>query len=247
MNTDYIYWTFTAAAQCVSTFVALLLTGYALVLSQIEAARERDDSLQEIHAALRKSYHARLTGLAWMTAMAVGLSLLVVWINRSNEPTPASMLWLAGAMDAVAMIAGLAFVVAIIDPDKYQKAAERALEARSAGTEPRPGVPATEFFRAYRRLERQLRELRRRPDGDAADTTALRGASLSQLADALLQGETISDELHTDLSELARYRNLLFHGDLKLSDAPMVERVRALQARVRSVSPATTPRRQEGA
>ena len=42
MSTDYVYWTFTAAAQCVSTFVALLLTGYALVLSQIEAAREHD-------------------------------------------------------------------------------------------------------------------------------------------------------------------------------------------------------------
>ena len=33
-------------------------------------------------AALRKSYHARLTGLAWMTALSVGLSLLVVWDNR---------------------------------------------------------------------------------------------------------------------------------------------------------------------
>lgn len=243
MNTDYIYWTFTAAAQCVSTFVALLLTGYALVLSQIEAARENDDSLQEIHAALRKSYHARLTGLAWLTALAVGLSLLVVWINRSNEPTPSPLLWLAGAMDGVAMVAGLAFVVAIIDPDKYQKAAERALEARAGAADERPGVPATEFFRAFRRLERQLRELLRRQDGDNADETALRGASLRRLADALLQAEAIGDELYADLSELARYRNLLFHGDIKLSDATMIERVRALQARVRSLAAPSAPRR----
>jgi hypothetical protein len=69
MSTDYVYWTFTEAAQCVSTFVALLLTGYALVLSQIEAARDRDESLQELHTVLRASCHARLTVLARATAM----------------------------------------------------------------------------------------------------------------------------------------------------------------------------------
>ncbi|MFZ2989133.1 hypothetical protein [Ideonella sp.] len=91
MNNDYIYWTFTAAAQCVSTFVALLLTGYALVLSQIEAARARDDSLSEIHDALRKVYHTRLTALAWLTALAVLLSLPVVGADageRADQQIP---------------------------------------------------------------------------------------------------------------------------------------------------------------
>jgi len=92
MNTDFIYWTFTAAAQCVSTFVALLLTGYALVLSQIEAARDRDDSLAEIHTGLRLTYHTRLTVLAWLTAIAVVLSLLVVWVNRANVPPPDTLM-----------------------------------------------------------------------------------------------------------------------------------------------------------
>jgi hypothetical protein len=132
MNTDYIYWTFTAAAQCVSTFVALLLTGYALVLSQIEAARDRDDSLQELHDALRTTYHARLTALAWLTAISVILSLLAVWLNRSNEPAPTSLLLSAALLDIVAIVAGLAFVVTIIDPTKYQKAAERQLEQVNA-------------------------------------------------------------------------------------------------------------------
>src|SRR6185295_718985 len=98
MNTDYIYWTFTAAAQCVATFVALLLTGYALVLSQIEAARDRDDSLQELHTVLRASYHARLKVLAWLTAGAVILSLFVVWDNRATVPASNWVMGLAAAL-----------------------------------------------------------------------------------------------------------------------------------------------------
>lgn len=61
MNADRIEWTFTAAAQCGSTFVALLLTACALVLPQIEAARARDDSLSEIHDMQCKVCHTRLT------------------------------------------------------------------------------------------------------------------------------------------------------------------------------------------
>src|SRR5260221_10462109 len=64
MSVDYIYWTFSSAAQSISAFVAFLLTGYALVHSLMESARERDDTLEEVHAELRKSYHERLTFLA---------------------------------------------------------------------------------------------------------------------------------------------------------------------------------------
>ena len=60
MTNDNIYWLFSAAAQSISAFVAFLLTGYALVHTLMEAAREKDDTLEEIHAALSKKYHRRL-------------------------------------------------------------------------------------------------------------------------------------------------------------------------------------------
>ena len=64
MNTDYIYWTFSSAAQSISAFIAFLLVGYALVHNLMEAARDRDDTLEDLHMALRLSYHKRLTVLA---------------------------------------------------------------------------------------------------------------------------------------------------------------------------------------
>jgi len=236
LSTDYVYWTFTAAAQCVSTFVALLLTGYALVLSQIEAARERDDSLQELHTVLRASYHTRLTVLAWLTALAVLLSLVVVWVNRSDHAAPAWLMSGAALADIVAMVAGLAFVVAIIDPRRYQKAAERELEHQPADARSGAVTSADVFFKAFRQLERALREQARRqglgaePGGDGKGPGSVR-----QMAAALLDNGSISEDFHAELLQIAKYRNLLFHGHVTQADTGMVERAARSAALVRQL------------
>ncbi|GAA0750473.1 hypothetical protein LRH25_20130 [Ideonella azotifigens] len=242
MNTDFIYWTFTAAAQCVSTFVALLLTGYALVLSQIESARDRDDSLQDIHDALRMSYHSRLTWLAWLTAIAVVLSLLVVWVNRANIPPPDALMGGAAFMDTLAIVAGLAFVVTIIDPRKYQKAAERELEQQAQlkeGEDAANRTPSTEFFRVYRKLERSLRDLAMRQGMEEAPTEGRRGSaagSLRQVAETLIQHEVISEELYSELQQIIKYRNLLFHGHVKEANFAMVERARHATGKLKAAA-----------
>ena len=242
MNTDYIYWTFTAAAQCVATFVALLLTGYALVLTQIEAARERDDSLQELHAVLRASYHARLKVLAWITAAAVVLSLFVVWDNRSTVPASNWVMGIAAALDIVAMVAGLAFVVTIIDPAKYQKAAERELEQRQQQQQEAAAqqkeTSAEDFFKAFREMEKALRQLvgrSRMVVGEPREDGSKGNPSVRQMAIALLDNGVIDDSFHAELLQIAKYRNLLFHGHVQKADAGMVERTARAAALVRQL------------
>jgi hypothetical protein len=241
MNTDYIYWTFTAAAQCVATFVALLLTGYALVLSQIEAARERDDSLQELHAVLRASYHARLKVLAWITAAAVVLSLFVVWDNRATVPASNWVMGIAAALDIIAMVAGLAFVVTIIDPAKYQKAAERELEQRQqeqTAAASQNETSADDFFKAFRDMEKALRQLvgrSRMVVGEPREDGGRSNPSVRQMAIALLDNGVIDDTFHAELLQIAKYRNLLFHGHVKKADAGMVERAARAAALVRQL------------
>jgi hypothetical protein len=238
VNTDFIYWTFSAAAQCVSTFVALLLTGYALVLSQIDSARDHDNSLEDIHDALRTVYHTRLTVLAWLTASSVGLSLLVVWLTRTNEPPSGLLMALAACMDALAIIAGLGFVVAIIDPRKFQKLAKRELEEQLAEEPTQETAPSAEFFKAFRKLERTLREqvTRRQEAHTAESTVTIASANIRQLGDMLLQAENITEELNAELVKLNRYRNLLFHGHAKEADAKMIDRTRVAIGRVRQLA-----------
>lgn len=232
MSTDYIYWTFSSAAQSISAFVAFLLTGYALVHSFMEAARDRDDSLDEIHSALRSSYHKQLTVLAWLTGAAIVLSLVVVYVNRPTAAVPGWALALVAALDLSAVIGGLAFVVSIVDPGKYQKAAEKVLEQKPVAVS--GGVaPAAEFFEGFRHLEKLVRDYLRKRDLYVPNRGAPRMSySFRQMIEALLQNEKIDREFLDELFEINKYRNLVFHGHVENADLAMLQRVRSAISRM---------------
>ena len=239
MNTDYIFWTFSAAAQSVSAFVALLLTGYALVLSLMDAVREKDDSLEDIHASLRSHYHRRLTWLAWLTGVAIVLSLVIVYLNRSERPVSGWLQSLGAGVDLAAVGSGLAFVVTIIDPKKYQKAAAEVLDQEEAGA---PGGtdltrPAGEFLDAFLHLERLIRDFLKTRDLYVPQRANSNRVSYSyrQMIDALLQNEKVERPFFNELLEIGKYRNLVFHGHVAEVRAGMLKRVRAAAARIEAL------------
>jgi hypothetical protein len=234
MSTDYIYWTFSAAAQSISAFIALLLTGYALVQTLMDTARDKDDSLDDIHAALRQSYHRRMTALAWLTGCAVVLSLVVVYVNRSDAAAPVWLQTITGSLDLAAVIGGLAFVVSIVDPKKYQAAAERALEkAQGDSIHEQAPAAASEFFDAFMHLERLMREyIRAHPMELTGRGNARPGYTFRQMAEALFQNEKIGRRLSDELTDINRYRNLVFHGHVAEVDRSMLQRLRAATARI---------------
>jgi hypothetical protein len=234
-NADYIYWTFSAAAQSIAAFVAFLLTGYALVHALMEAAREKDDSLEDIHSALRLTYHKRLTILAWLTGAAVISSLVVVYLNRSNAAVSGWLIALVSVVDLAAIVGGLAFVISVVDPRKYQKAAERVLEQQKPGPLAR-ATPAAEFFDAFLHLERLIRDYLRQRDLYVPSRGAPRMSfSFRQMIEALLQNEKIDRAFFEELMEINKYRNLVFHGHIDTADPKMVEGVRRASARLENL------------
>lgn len=237
MNTDYIYWTFSAAAQSIAAFVAFLLTGYALVHTLMEAAREKDDSLEDIHASLRLTYHKRLTLLAWLTGAAVVFSLIVVYLNRSNAAAPGWFVAIVSVINIAAIVGGLAFVVTIVDPRRYQKAAEKVLRQEAPQPPPpRQAAPAAEFFDAFRHLEKLIRDYLRERELYVPSRGAPRMSfSFRQMIEALLQNEKIDREFLEELLEINKYRNLVFHGHVETADLAMVAKVRAASARVQQL------------
>lgn len=225
MSTDYIYWTFSSAAQSVSAFVAFLLTGYALVHSLMESARLRDDSLDEIHAVIRVSQHLRLTVLAWLTAFAIILSLAIVYWNQPNAAVPGWSQLLVAAVDVSAILGGLWFVVSIVDPRKYQKAAQQVLkDSPVAGSH--VSTPVAQFFDAFLHLERLVRNFLQERGLYIPSRGAPRMSySFRQMIEALLQNELIDRKLYDELLAINRYRNLVFHGHVDEADANMLQRV----------------------
>lgn len=227
VSTDYIYWTFSAASQSIAAFVALLLTGYALVHALMESARDRDDTLDEVHAELRATYHKRLRELAWLTGAAVVLSLLIVYVNRPGIPPPLLALIPVALINLSAIVFGLAFIVSIVDPAKYKKAAEKVLEHEIAPLDVLGQSSASEFFDAFLHLERLIRDFLRARDLYVPSRGSPRMSySFRQMIEALRQNEVVDRALFNELLDLNRYRNLVFHGHLDQADVDMVERAR---------------------
>jgi len=236
-NVDYIYWTFTAAAQSVAAFIGLLLAGYALVHSLMEAARERDETLDEIHGALRMRIHRWLTVLAALTCLAIVLSLVVVFTNRWEFPGKYVIVAIVGLIDIASVVCGLAFVVVTSHPSRYAFTAERVLAQRKPDLAlSGEAVPVGKFFAVIGRLERALRKALQAGDIEVAPAGNSRSPSIRQMADALLQNERIDADLHRELLVIGQYRNLVHHGHVTTADKTMLDRVLAAVKRLGTTS-----------
>jgi len=232
-NVDYLYWTFTAAAQSVAAFVGLLLAGYALVHSLMEASRERDESLDEIYVALRLTFHRWLTLLATLTCLAIVLSLVVVFLNRWEYPGKYLFAGVVGAIDVASIVCGLAFVVVTTHPRRYVFTAERVLAQRRPELQlSGETVPVGRFFAVLAKLDKAMRKALQAHDA-AIEPAAGGGRALPfrQLADALLADERIDAELHKELQVINQYRNLVYHGHVNTADKTMLDRVQAATRR----------------
>lgn len=237
MNDENIYWLFSAAAQSVAAFIALLLAGYALVHAQLESARSRDDTLEEVHLDLRRNYHGRLTLLACVNGAGIGLSLLVVYLNKWAFPGKEALMAFTAMVDVAAMTGGLVFVVKIVDPRRYAQAAARALKERSPEFElTGVAVDPTEFVEQFKLLSRAMRDLmhRRGLQRDPGEGPK-RVMSFQAMLDMLSTADLIEPALQSTLADINKYRNLLYHGHFPEADRGMVERVRQAVERVRRV------------
>ena len=226
MGDESTYWAFSAAAQTVAAFVALLLAGYALVHSMMESAARSDESLLEIHEALKKRYYVVLSTLALTTAIAIVMCLLVVYFNDCSYRAKAPLTAAAALFTLLAVAGGVFFVLMMVDPRKYGRTAHRmARELRAAKAT--PGIPAARFFESFVELERVVRALYERhvqrlgiPHDEATRP------SFRQMLDYLGRGGVIPETLKAALLTVSRHRNLIFHGQVSRVDPEVIGEVR---------------------
>jgi hypothetical protein len=234
MINDHIYWTFSAAAQCISAFIAFLLAGYALVYTLTDAAKEKDDSLDEIYFDLRLSYHRRLTFLVFITGCAIIFSLATVYFNQTDLFIPGLVIIVVSIFDLIAVVGGLVFVVSIVDPRKYEKAAKKAFnKVRPAIEGSAVAVPTLEFFEVFVHLEKIIRDVLKKKDSYIPSLSAPRMSfSFRKMVEMLYQNEIIDSQFYDELLEISRYRNLVFHGHINNINGDMLRRVHAAVRRM---------------
>src|SRR5215218_2721195 len=158
MNDENIYWLFSSSAQAIATFVAFLLAGYTLVHAMMDSVQQRDDTLEEIHAALIRQYYRQIKALAIITGAAVLGSLTMLYLNGFAWPYKGVVVAIAATLDIAAIVWGITFVIRIIDPDKYTNTAKRLLEEQAqtmdlAGKQ----EDSEDLFTLFERLETAMR------------------------------------------------------------------------------------------
>ncbi|MBU0710339.1 hypothetical protein KKA87_00230 [bacterium] len=225
MNQDNLYWLFSAAAQSISAFVAFLLTGFALVYSIMNSAKERDETLDEIHYALKIKYHKQLIFLSIITGCAIISSLIMVFINKWEFSLKIYFMVTTAIINLIAIVGGLAFVVSIVNPSRYEKTAKNVLYSKKEDFNLSGKLTiSSSFFDKFVQLERLVRNNFSDYDLYTSDKGRLM-YSFKQMVDKLYNNEKISRQDHDELMQIIKYRNLVFHGHIDKVDEKMVERI----------------------
>ncbi len=225
---DNIYWLFSSSAQSVSAFIALLITGFAFVQTIMDGLQQKDETLEEIHNKLKKGYYAKIQLLSIVTGLAIILSLLMVFLNAFCFPYKTLLFVMTAVLNLVAIGGGIMFVISIINPDRYKKAAEEIIkEDKAQFSQTGNPVDQMTFTTEFIKLEKLIREILQAkqlyvPYGD----TPRMVYSFRQMVQALLQNELIIKSDYNDLLQINKFRNLVFHGHVDNVDKGMVDRVK---------------------
>ena len=223
MTTDGLYWFFSSSAQSIAAFLALLLTGFALILNLMDAAVRRDETLEEIHASLRRRHYR---GVIFTSALLMGaalMSLAAVAFRAWGVVLPDTVYFAVFVLVLVALAAGTTFVLWIVDPTKYEKAARRLLNEQQHRGEVIPEADVASFMKTFIAIEGRLRWLADRAGLLRGPRGAARFPSFPDIIEVLQRMKYVDASLTNRLHLLSKYRNLVAHGEVTVVDRRMLD------------------------
>lgn len=216
---DNIYWLFSSSAQAIAAFTGFLSAGFFFVYDKIDKQVEKDETLEEIYADIKKQYYTRLKVLFILTGLSIGLSLAVVYINGYDLGYAGAVIkWLVALLNILTIYWAIWFVIFIIDPDKVKRTTQKLIEENKEVFAPQSGttLPRTQYLGKFAELESQLRNIadrykivrdRRGRFGDYS--------SVGEIARALYQRGALTGQQLREISEASKVRNLAEHGSIQ--------------------------------
>lgn len=213
-----LYWIFTASAQSIAAFVAFLVAGYALFHSSMTDMLARDETLSDIIDEERQQMFSRLKMLLVLTGVSILMNLFMVFLNDRPAAGKKELIVLTFFLTVATIVLGMYIVIYMVDPRRNAKIATRMVKASS--TYGQSGAVTTEqvFFEKFLQLERLIREYIQTKDVRTKTTTSLPDAFR-----ALYYRGVYDKDFLNRLSDVNRYRNLLFHGQITQSSKKMVD------------------------
>ena len=202
----------------------------------MESAVQTDETLIEIHESLKERYHKQLSKLAISTATAIIGCLFVVYLNGQSYSWLPWVAALAAIFTCGSIIGGVYFIITIIDPRKYRKAAQKlAVEVRPQPESVRP-EPSAAFFLKFVDIEKLIRDLWEKRTKQERLGRRPGPPSFREMIEVLSMAEILPFTLYERLLLMNRYRNLVFHGHVQEVDERIVEEVNRVKDELGSLS-----------
>jgi hypothetical protein len=210
MDKDTFYWLFSSSAQSIAAFIAFVLTGYALVLNLMQSVQQNDPSVEEIHESLKGKYYNRLLVIGILSGLSVILNLLGIGLNDFSFNCKIVFYIITMSCTAASIVFGIVFIILIIDPKKYRKAANKIIEELKDDSEQ---VDSSLFFIEFVKLEKKIRDYLQKNDLYMTTPKDIRMKySVSQMINALYKNNKIGFYAYDKLLKINKYRNAIFHG-----------------------------------
>jgi hypothetical protein len=224
-DADSFYWLFSSIAQTIASFVAFLLTGFALVLNMMDSLEQKDETLAEIHVQLKKTCYNRIILLSVISALAIVFSLAMLYVNKIDWTLKPALFVITAGLSLLAIVLAITFVLSIINPERYKAAAEEILkEDKKEFPVSGNTVDQVNFLHEFADLEKNMRRIIKNRNLQPVDT-ARQPNSFRQMASTLYENELISREMLYELLQINKYRNLVYHGHLTKVDQAMLDRL----------------------
>lgn len=221
MDSQNIYWTFSAAAQSIAAFIGFMTAGFFFVYEKISFQGDDDETLIEINKALQKKYYNILKTLLYLTGGTIIFCLLISFLNGHDFGFKIVLIILCSLLIIVTISWAIYFVIQIIDPAKIKKTAIRisSKEKSLSDIKKESNKSVSEFLMKFIELERRIRKLAEQNDMPMS----FRNVPLNKYLDFLEAVQKISKEQSIKISELMRTRNYAVHGQSTYIDNRLIQ------------------------
>ncbi|MBN1822983.1 MAG: hypothetical protein JW803_01545 [Endomicrobiales bacterium] len=217
---ENIYWLFSSSAQAIAAFCALIVAGYALVNTMMDAMQEKDETLEEIHSQIKNDYYKAIIWFSCINGLAIVLSLLTVYLNGVKFKYLNIMSIFTALFVLSAIAGGIWFVLSIINPNRYKNTAKHIIGQKSiSGIE----VDVAEFINLFIKMEKVIREIfiKKKLKYPITDKP-----SFGHMIKVMEIEELLTKKEYGILENVNNYRNLVIHGHIDKVDKGMVDILR---------------------
>lgn len=231
IDSGNVYWTFSSAAQSVAAFIGLLVAGYALTLNIMESELKRDDTLIDIHNALKRDYFRYFVILAVIAALSILSCLLVLYFHKVNPFINICAERMAALFTGISIVGGVFFVIIIINPLKYEnKIKVMSEEVKPKGKGDRNNK--NDFINEFIELEKDIRAIYDKYVVSPRKNIEGKSVGLREMIEQLSAINKIGFGLYQELIIINRYRNLIVHGHVEDVDSHIVRNLKTLRKEI---------------